>query len=243
MTLNNDSPVITRDYFYKRKVIVCQNKKGYRFSVDAPILADFLPSHPTQHALEIGTGSGIISLLALYKKKFSSICGLEIQPGLFNLAKQNAEENGFSQNLRVLNVDYNDVYNDFQGIRHIFTNPPYYEMHRGRLSPNPEIRDAKTETRLTLSQLLENSHNILGKKGNLYLVLPYNRFNDLMRFISKPGWWIARLRLIFSFKDGNPERFLVQLTNTEVVSMEMAPLIIFKEKGVYTEEMDRVLTG
>ena len=94
--LNPESPDITRDYFFREKVIVYQHKKGYRFSVDAPILADFLPSCPWQQALDIGTGVGIIALLALYKKKFSYIHGLEIQPGLSELAALNAAKNDFA---------------------------------------------------------------------------------------------------------------------------------------------------
>ncbi|NIM14218.1 MAG: methyltransferase [Candidatus Aminicenantes bacterium] len=238
----NDSE-ITRDYFYKRKVIVYQRENGYRFSVDAPILADFLPSLPGREALEVGTGVGIVALLALYKKKFSRIYGLEIQPGLSELAAINARENGFSQNLLVRTGDFNEIYKDFSGIQHIFSNPPYFETHRGRLSPNLEIRDAKTETKLSLPQLLTHSYSILGKKGSLYLVLPHSRYKQLMDVIPGIGYYVSRLRLIFSFKDGKPERFLIQLTNYNVSLVEMPPLIIFKEKGVYTAEMDKILTG
>lgn len=73
----NLNPDITKDYFYKKKVIILQRKKGFRFSVDAPLLAHFLPSHPSEEALEIGSGCGIISMLALYKRKFAKIYGLE----------------------------------------------------------------------------------------------------------------------------------------------------------------------
>jgi tRNA1Val (adenine37-N6)-methyltransferase len=241
--INPDDPGITRDYFYKKKIIVYQHKNGFRFSVDAPILADFLPSHPTQEALEVGTGVGIVALLALYKKKFSTIYGLEIQPGLGRLAQFNAEKNGFSQNLAVQTADFNDVYRDFTGIRHIFSNPPYFETFRGHLSPNPEIRDARTETRLTLPQLLCHSFAILGEEGNLYLVLPYARYKPLMKLLPETGCFVARVRRIFSFKDRKPGRFLIQLTNTRVSPVELPPLIIFKEKGVYTDEMDKILTG
>jgi tRNA1Val (adenine37-N6)-methyltransferase len=238
-----DYPDITRDFFYKKKVIVSQRKKGYRFSIDAPILADFLPFHPTQKALEIGTGAGIVALLALYKKKFSSILSLEIQSNLSHLAKLNAEENGFTRNMIVMNADFNEVYRDFIGIRNIFSNPPFFEIGRGRVSPNPELRDAKTETKLTLRQLLTQSFSILGKKGGLYLVLPYSRYDEIIGLAAKTGYSIAKIRLIFSFQGGKPERFLIQLTNYDVSPLNPDPLIIFKEKGVFTEEMDMILTG
>ena len=90
-----ESSDITKNYFFKGKVIVYQRRKGYRFSVDAPILADFLPCLATQKALEVGIGVGIVSLLALYKKKFSYIYGIEIQSSLSELAELNIEKNDF----------------------------------------------------------------------------------------------------------------------------------------------------
>ena len=240
---NMEEPDITKDYFYQRKVIVYQKKKGYRFSVDAPILADFLPARPLQTALEVGTGSGIVALLALFKKKFSRIYGLEIQRSLSELAQLNAEKNGFLEHLPVITGDFNDVYKDFSGIEHIFSNPPFFEAHRGRLSPNAEIRDAKAGTKLTIEQLLVNSYSILGKRGNLYLVLPFSRYREVLGLAGETGFFVSRLREVFSFSHGKPERFLVQLTNYNVSPVTLQPLIIFKEKGVYTEEMNSILTG
>ncbi|MDQ1350785.1 MAG: tRNA1Val (adenine37-N6)-methyltransferase, partial [Acidobacteriota bacterium] len=205
-------PGITQDYFFKKKVIIFQNKKGYRFSVDAPILADFLPSLPGEEALEIGTGSGIISLLALYKNKFAKITGVEIQESLFQLALLNAEKNKFSQRFQPVYGDFNRNYRDFTGVKTIFANPPFLETGKGRLSPTEEIRDAKMETRLTLNDLLIKSRAILHESGSVYLILPYYRYNDLITRSRKTGFFPRLIREVFSFKDGKPERFLVQLT-------------------------------
>ncbi len=234
---------ITQDYFFKKKVLIFQNKKGYRFSVDAPILADFLPSRPAEEALEIGTGCGIISLLALYKNKFAKIVGVEIQEALFHLALLNAEKNKFSPRFQPVHDDFNRNYHDFTEVKTIFANPPFFETGKGRISPNEEIRDAKTETRLTLNDLLLKSRAILGANGSLYLILPYHRYNDLFALSRKTNFFPCRLREVFSFKDGKPGRFLVQLTTNHVPPETLEPLIIFKAKGIYTEEMNKILTG
>ncbi|MCP5104445.1 MAG: methyltransferase [bacterium] len=234
---------ITEDYFYKKKVIILQRKKGYRFSIDAPLLADFLPALPTQKALEIGTGCGIVSMLALYKKKFAKIYGIEIQEKLSTLAQTNAQKNGFMNYFQVIHGDFNEIYTQLPGAGTIFSNPPFFELNRGRLSPNEEIRHAKSETKLTLRQLLEKTYALLKPNGSLYLILPYDRFPEFMDISTETGFFIRKSREIFSFKDGKPERFLVQLTNYNVSTEKMTPLIIFKEKGIYTDEMDKILTG
>lgn len=235
----------TQDYFYKKKVKILQHKNGYRFSVDAPILADFLPFHPTETAAEIGTGCGIISMSALYKNKFARVLGFEIQPALGRLAEINAEENGFQERFQWVPGDFSETFRDAEGIDILFSNPPYYPLRVGRLSPNPEVRDAKFETRLTLRKLLETSRQILTQNGDLYLVLPYRRRDELMDLAPRIGLFPRRTRKVFSFKDGNPERFLVQLSPCTVSkdNEKMTPLIIFKEKGIYTEEMEKILSG
>lgn len=234
---------ITQDYFYKKKVIILQRRKGYRFSVDAPILADFLPFRPLEGSLEVGTGCGVISMLALYKKKFAKIFGMEIQDKLSQLAQLNAEKNGFSRQFQLVRGDFNERYRDFSGIKTIFSNPPFFETQSGRLSPNEEIRNAKTETKLKLKDLLIKSRAILGDQSSLYLILPYNRWYDLIKICGGIGLFPRKTREVFSFKDGKQERFLVQLTTNDVSPEKMEPLIIFKKKGIYSDEMEHILTG
>ncbi len=234
---------ITFDFFYKKKVIAIQRKRGYRFSVDSPILADFLPFSPNDNALEIGTGSGIISLLALYKKKFSFIYGIEIQDKLSRLAKINIKKNNLNKKFKVINADFNEIYKNFSGIKTIFSNPPFKTTSIGRLSPNEEIRISKTEIKITLKELLKKSFSILGEKGSLYLILPYNRYKELIGLSNNIGYSISKLRYILSFKDGKVERFLIQLTNDRGSFKKLKPLIVFKHKGVYTNEMEDILSG
>ena len=94
----------TLDTFYRGRVRVLQRKKGYRFSVDAPLLADFIRPRPEDDALELGAGSGIISLL-LSVKPFRSITALEVQAGLAGLARRNVELNGLGGRIRIIETD------------------------------------------------------------------------------------------------------------------------------------------
>ena len=234
---------ITFDYFYKKKVIVLQQKQGYRFSIDSPILADFLPLQKKENALEIGSGSGIISILALYKKKFSHITGLEIQEDLYRLSKINAEKNQLSDFFTAVKGDFNQLYRDFEGIKWIFSNPPFMRANQGRLSAREEIKIAKFEISLSLKNLLEKSFSILNPRGQLCLILPYARFDESITMALDSGFFLNRLRKVFSFKNGKPERFLIQLSKYRISTNRMNPLIIFEKEGHYTDEMEMILTG
>lgn len=239
--LRNDQ--ITLDHFFKKKITVWQLKNGYRFSVDAPILADFLPLRPQKKALEVGTGCGIISLLVLYKNKFSSVTGIEIQNYLFRLALINANKNGMTHQFTPVLGDFNRLYKKFSGIEIIFSNPPYIKMTQGRMSSNQKIKLAKAEVKLNLKSIVEKSHNILGPEGNLYLILPYSRQEELKELALNTGFHISRIRNIQSFPYGKPERFLVQLSNYNEPKKTMDPLVLFKENKIYTKEMKKILSG
>ena len=82
----------TLDSFYLGRVLVLQKKRGYRFSVDAPLLADFIQTKESDELLELGTGNGIISLL-LSIKPFKHITAVEIQESLTDLALRNVRLN------------------------------------------------------------------------------------------------------------------------------------------------------
>ncbi|MEK6851454.1 MAG: hypothetical protein AABY30_02825, partial [Candidatus Thermoplasmatota archaeon] len=100
-TLRRDGE--TLDAFYHGRVRVLQKKKGYRFSVDAPLLAAFIRTRADDEALELGTGSGVISLL-LSVKPFRRIVALEIQEGLADLARRNVELNGLGDRVEVVHA-------------------------------------------------------------------------------------------------------------------------------------------
>ena len=102
---------------------------------------------------------------------------------------------------------------------------------------------AKSEVSLTVNELLSSARAMLEPEGSLYMILPYDRYEEIMANARRSGYWRRRVRRVFSFKDGPPDRFLVQLTNYEAVSEEIEPLIIFKDKGVYTEEMEKIFAG
>jgi tRNA1(Val) A37 N6-methylase TrmN6 len=86
----------TLDSFYRGSILVLQKKEGYRFSVDAPLLADFVKTKRSDEILELGAGNGIISLL-LSIKPFKHITAVEIQGSLADMARRNVKLNNLER--------------------------------------------------------------------------------------------------------------------------------------------------
>jgi len=119
----------TLDTFYLGRILVLQKKRGYRFSIDAPLLADFIQTKPSDEALELGAGSGIISLL-LSIKPFKHITAVEIQDSLADLARRNVKINKLEKKISVIQEDLLQ-YQPGQKYDVIFSNPPY--IRKGRV--------------------------------------------------------------------------------------------------------------
>lgn len=238
--LNNGE--FNRGSFFKGRVVVWQKKRGYRFALDAPLLASFIEGG-REPAVEFGCGCGIISLLLLYSDKFKRIRAFEIQEDLYRLARFNAQENGFQDRFEVEHADFRREAAKLNGVQNLFGNPPFFAQDRGLVSRNPEVRAAKFETFLGLTELLAAAAAVLGADGRLNLIYPADRFDELEVEAEKCGlYWVCR-RAVKSFPAGKTERFLVKLQKSSAGRIDLDPLHIFCRKGVYSPEMKEVLTG
>ena len=94
----------TLDSFYLGRILVLQKKRRYRFSVDAPLLADFIKTKASEELLELGTGNGIVSLL-LSIKPFQHITAVEIQESLADLARRNVFLNNLEGKITIIQED------------------------------------------------------------------------------------------------------------------------------------------
>ena len=88
-----DKNALTVDTFFKGSIQVKQDQAGYRFSIDAVLLAGLTEPHPEDTVLDLGTGCGIIPLILAYRHHKISVHGVEVQERFADLAVQNVKEN------------------------------------------------------------------------------------------------------------------------------------------------------
>jgi tRNA1Val (adenine37-N6)-methyltransferase len=233
----------TLDTFYRGRVRVLQKKRGYRFSVDAPLLADFVRTKKTDDILDIGTGSGIISLL-LSLKTFRRITGLEIQKGLADLARRNVALNGLGKRIEVAQADFRD-YDPGRKLDLIISNPPYIRRATGFLSRVTEKSVAKHEIHGELEDLMGKTGEWLKRKGRACFVYPERRREDFVMAAGANGLHVRRIRFVHP-RAGEPANlFLVELGFEAGGGKPkvMPPLVLFAPDGKYTDEADAIFSG
>jgi tRNA1Val (adenine37-N6)-methyltransferase len=231
----------TLDTFYHGRLRVLQKKRGYRFSVDAPLLADFVRTKAGDEALELGTGSGIVSLL-LSVKPFRRVVALEIQEGLADLARRNVELNGLEERIEVVRADLRG-YEPGRRFGLIFSNPPYIRKSTGFLSRSAEKSAAKHELHGAIEDILEKTADWLEPDGRACFVYPEKRRVDFARAADRRDFRILRFRQVLPRMGETPNLFLVELGFDVVEAEVMAPLVLFAPDGKYTDEAEAIFSG
>ena len=234
---------LTRDFFLDKKIIVYQPKKGYRFSIDAPILADYIKINDNKSVLlEIGGGCGIISLIISKTKEIKRIYIIEIQEIMVKAIKKNIEENKVDALIKLVKGDFQN-YPFKRKFDIIFSNPPYRAMGSGKMPENVSKALAKFEIKLSMKKLLENSYDLLKEKGSLYLIYPYDRAEKLKNIAEKQGFFRKRERLVYARKGREPVFYMVEFTKTKGKKVYSDSMILEKENGEYTDEIEKILRG
>jgi len=231
----------TLDAFYHGRILVLQKKRGYRFSIDAPLLADFIQTREKDRLLEIGTGSGIISLL-LSIKPFRHIEALEIQESLADLARRNVLLNKLEGRVRIIEADVRDYFPP-QRFDIVFANPPYIRERTGRLSSSSEKSIAKHELKCTLFDIMQKTGESMKTNGKAYFIYPARGMEYFKLTVRKKGLQIAAVRPVFAHKDREPRFFLTACEFRAGEEKRLAPLILFERDGSYTEEAEKIFAG
>lgn len=246
----------TRDAFYRGRVVILQKKHGYRFAVDAPLLADFIRTRRSDEALEIGTGSGVIALL-LSIKPFRHITALEVQAGLARLARRNVAVNGLERRIEVVRADLRR-WRPERRFDLILSNPPYIKKATGFLSANGERSIARHEIKCDIETIMRRTAEWLKPRGRACFIYPERRRADFVKAAEAARLRLAIMREVRPVDDAPPNLFLSELCHSNSpagttgagrrnlsrgATIVLPPLVLFKHKGVYSDEAEAIFTG
>ena len=157
-------------------VNIIQPKKGFRFTLDSLLLADFCRIKPRDRILELGAGTGVISLLLAKKFPKTRFVADELEPRAYGLLCRNIELNGLRDRVVPIDRDVNvsGPVDRTHAFDVIVANPAYTESGAGRKSPSPERQTARQDRSASSSAWLDR-RDFLKNKGRYFLVFPAGR--------------------------------------------------------------------
>ena len=235
--------MLTSDTLFNGKLIVYQRKGGYRFALDAVLLAGLTRVRPGDRILDLGTGCGVVPLVMAHRNQGQQIVGIEIQPDLVRLARQNVEANGFSSRIEIHEGEFRQVPPEFRpGSFDLATsNPPYRRLHSGRLNRDEEQAIARHELKASLTDVFRTAAMLLRQGGRLSVVYAAARLAHLL--VTAHEYHLAPKQLTMIHSDAASRACLVHLECRKGAGEDLKvapPFLIYREDRTYTEAMRRL---
>ena len=219
----------TLDIFFHGKLQVIQKKKGYRFSMDAVLLSQFVKIRKDERVIDLGTGCGILPLLLSQTTKARSFVGVEIQGELAECAKKNVLLNHLEDRMSILQQDLRELGKTFPpgSFDVVLSNPPYRKYRSGRINPSVEKAIARHEMRGTLEDLISVASYLLPAKGRCYYIFPATRTVDLLVALRNRKLEPKRLQFVHPRIGEDAKFILAESIKTSGVELKVtAPLIL-----------------
>ena len=232
---------LTRDTFFNGKVTVKQERVGYRFSIDAVILAHHVRPRPGERVVDLGTGCGIVPLIVAYRHPATHMFGIEIQKELADIADDNVRENGMQETVRIVHRDMQTIQPAmFQGpVDIVVSNPPFHKAASGRINPNRQRAVARHEIRVTLLDVVKAAGDILKRAGLFMLVYTSERLPELVQHMRACRIEPKNVRFIHSRKKHESKLMMMEGIKQGRPGLKVGPpIVIYNEDGTYTEEVD-----
>lgn len=227
-----------------KDVKIIQANEGYRFSVDAILLEDFITAKPLEKGIELGTGSGIISILLAKRLENTEITAVEIQKALTERAMRNIELNDLKEKINVLSMDMRDLRKEFpaNSFDFVFSNPPFRKPETGRISTDKERAIARHEIEINLPDLVSTAAYLLKHNGRFYMIYHPFRLAELVSLLRESRLEPKRMRFVHSRQGEEAKMVMIETVKGGGVWLKIDPPLYLYENGSdYTQETRDIL--
>lgn len=219
---------------------IIQKKKGFCFGMDAVLLSGFVKVKPGEVAVDLGTGTGIIPILLEAKTEGKHFTGLEIQEEMAGMAGRSVRLNGLEDRVEIVQGDIKEASRLFgkASFDVVTSNPPYMNDSHGLKNPELPKAIARHEVLCSLEDVVREAAALLKPGGRFYMVHRPHRLAEIITVLKEYKLEPKRMKLVHPFVDKEANMVLIESVRGGGSMMKVeAPIIVYKEQGVYTDEI------
>ncbi|OOM79772.1 tRNA1(Val) (adenine(37)-N6)-methyltransferase [Clostridium puniceum] len=220
-----------------------QKKDGFKFGIDAVLLSDFACVKTKHRVIDLCTGTGIVPFLIYGKYSPQSVCGLEIQEDMIDMAKRSVKLNSLEEKVFFLNEDLKNIefLKKLEKFDVVTVNPPYKLNNAGILNPNDKLAIARHEMLCNLEDVISAARVLLKDNGRMFIVHRPERLADIFTLMRKYKIEPKRVKMIHPKMGKAPNIVLVEGQRDGGAYLKWdAPLYVYDENGKYTKEINLI---
>ena len=206
-----------------------QSKDVFRVGTDGVLLGAMCNVKNAKKILEIGTGTGLISLMLAQRNVSAKISAIDINENAVKLASENFRNSIFNENLKVELKDFKNFETN-ENFDLMVCNPPFFEE-------NASAKDvlARQQVELNFRNLVEKSTEIITKKGILSIILPFEAATDVKSLAEEFNLYLVREINIYGIEGGNLKRNILEFSLAQK-PLEISDFVIEKSPRKYSDQ-------
>ena len=222
---------------------IIQRTDGFCFGMDAVLLSGFIKVLPGELVLDLGTGTGIIPILLEAKTQGKHFTGLEIQKEISDMAKRSVAFNHLEDKISIITGDIKEADRIFKlaSFDVVTSNPPYINQAHGLKNPEAIKAISRHEILCTLEDVIRQSAKLVRTGGRFYLVHRPHRLAEIITVLTRYQLEPKRVQFVHPFADRDANMVLIEAVRGGKPMMKVEkPVVVFKEPGIYTDEIRNV---
>ncbi|HQZ41819.1 MAG TPA: methyltransferase [Flavobacteriales bacterium] len=209
--------------FRAKQFTIQQDRCAQKVSTDGILFGAWLNYCGAERILDVGAGTGVLSLIAAQRNLTAEITALEIDPAAAEQARENAANSRWPARIKVLCCDARS-YQPESLFDLVICNPPYYA--NSLTSPDQRTNVAKHSEDLTFQDLVCVVGRSLTPDGRFAVIIPVERENDLVPIAAKHNLHPAQRFIVSYSPHKSPKRVLMMLKRIKLETVEESSLII-----------------
>lgn len=215
----------------------CAQKVG----TDGVLLGAWADLKQSKHILDVGTGSGLIALMAAQRASEAEVVGIEIDPDAARQASENAQRSPFSERITITQSDVRDFHSSL-AFDCILSNPPFFtEETRPPVSERAVARNTAT---LTFVELIAAVGRLLAADGRFHVVLPSSAVPGFVALCLERNLRLERQCLVSTVAGKAPKRSLLTFVSGMLSSPPIVEqLVLQTPDGRRTEAYQRLASS
>ncbi len=203
---------------------------------DGILLGAWMDVSDDKYILDIGSGSGLLALMAAQKNSEAIIYAIEPHLPSYLEAIQNIKHSPWSDRIKGINKKIQSYYsNSNLKFDHLICNPPYFDEFS--VPDNESQKISKHKFMLSSEELIDNSARLLKPSGKLSLILPFADKKNFIELASERQFTLLKLVNVIS-KKSVVKRILMEFVfkSTLKITTEESGIEIYKQDGSYSSK-------
>jgi tRNA1Val (adenine37-N6)-methyltransferase len=218
--------------FRFKKFSLNHHPEVFKFGTDAALLATWVRTEGVQSILEIGTGSGVISLMLGQKMPDVPIVGIDRSAIAIELATKNLSNFPLPSKISFHHVPLQD-FTTSQKFDLIISNPPFFESStRSPLALKNETRHTE---HLSLHDFIQHSKRLVSSSGHISFIYPSRYLDNIRSICKEEDLYLHQICYLKSKSHSPIKRILVSIGRNVPSHLEEEELIIHGDYSGYSE--------